>query len=251
MINAMIFAAGLGTRLHPYTANCPKALVKIGQFTLLEIALKKMERLQVKRVVVNVHHHAGQIIDFIKRHQTRSFEIVVSDETDQLLDTGGGLRKAASLFTEKLPILIYNADVLTSANLNQLLQMHENEKNMATLMVQDRNASRFLLFDGNNELCGWQNPKTGEEKWVTHEQDNIIKLGFNGIQIVDYTILDLIQQTGAFPIIPEYLRIAAKHRIAAWQNWQGSWFDIGTPDKLKTAENYFLSCTPDERDNFF
>lgn len=247
----MIFAAGLGTRLHPYTANCPKALVKIGQFSLLEIALKKLERLPVSRVVVNVHHHAAQVVDFIKNYQTTNFEIVISDETEHLLDTGGGLRKAASLFHEELPILIYNADVLTTANLNELLRMHENEKNMATLMVQNRNASRFLLFDSNNQLCGWQNPKTGDEKWVSHIQDNYIKLGFNGIQVINYELLNLLQPTGAFPIIPEYLKLAANNRIAGWQNWQGSWFDIGTPEKLDAAKNYFLSCTETERIKFF
>lgn len=248
-MNAMIFAAGLGTRLRPLTDNCPKALVKIGNYTLLEIALNKMVRLGIKKVVVNVHHFASQIIDFISQYHSYGMEILISNESNQLLDTGGGLLKAAPFFDKGSQILIYNVDVITNANIEGLIENHNKENNLATLLVQNRDASRYLMFDENNLLCGWKNPKTGEEKWVTLPQPSK-PMGFNGVQIINYKLLTLINAKNSFPIIPVYLQLAESQRIGGWSNWEGDWFDAGTPEKVNNVSEFFLNCALEKRQTF-
>jgi NDP-sugar pyrophosphorylase family protein len=248
-MNAMIFAAGLGTRLQPLTNNCPKALVKIGDDELLKIALNKLKALGINKVVVNVHHFAEQIIDFIENYNSECMDIVISDERDQLLDTGGGLLKAAPLFDEGSQILIYNVDVITNAPIDQLIEQHTKENNLATLLVQNRKASRYLMFDQNNQLCGWNNPSTGEEKWVTTPKQSK-KLGFNGIQIINSKLLTLINAKNSFPIIPIYLQLAKSQRISGWSNWDGDWFDVGTPEKVNNVTELFCSYPHEKRQNF-
>ncbi len=249
MMNAMIFAAGLGSRLRPLTNNCPKALVKIGNLTLLEMALKKLERLGIKKTVVNVHHFSSLIIDFIRHYDSGNMEILISDESSQLLDTGGGLLYAAPLFDKGSQILIYNVDVVTNADIKGLIEYHNREKNMATLLVEDRNASRFLMFDENSQLCGWKNPKTGEEIWVTSPKTSK-PMGFSGVQIINYELLTLIKARNSFPIIPVYLKLAALHRIAGWDHWHGDWFDAGTPEKINNLKEFFINCKPEKRKTF-
>lgn len=249
-MNAMIFAAGLGTRLRPLTDHCPKALVKIGDTTLLEMAINKLERLGITKIVVNVHHFASQIIEFIENHPPVHAEIIISEEQDQLLDTGGGLLKAAPLFDKKAPVLIYNVDVVTNANLEALISHHLAGNNLATLLTQERNASRYLLFDQQNQLAGWRNPKTGEEKWVTKPQE-VVAMGFNGIQVISPELLTLITQRGSFPIIPEYLNLAKNHRIEGWSQWQGKWFDAGTPGKVREITQFLVHCPPSVCQTFY
>lgn len=248
-MNAMIFAAGLGSRLRPITNNCPKALVKVGDFTLLEMALKKMSRLGIKKVIVNVHHFASQVVDFIKKYNVTDMEIIISDESNMLLDTGGGLLNAATLFDKGSDILIYNVDIVTNADLNGLIKHHITENNLATLLIQERNASRYLMFDDNNILCGWKNPKTKEEKWVSNPKPSK-EMGFNGIQIIKYEFLSLIKEKGSFPIIPVYLELAKTQRIAGWSNWEGKWFDVGTPEKLNNISEFILKCSAKEFQSF-
>lgn len=248
-MNAMIFAAGLGSRLRPLTDNCPKALIKIDHRSLLEIALLKMSRLKIKKVVVNVHHHAQQIIDFIQNYRSNNMEILISDERDQLLDTGGGLLNAAPLFDRGSQILIYNVDVVTNANIEALIQYHNIHQNLATLFVQERKASRYLMFDNNNLLCGWKNPKTGEEKWVSDVVTSKA-MGFNGVQVINYELLNLIDAKNAFPIIPVYLQLAEKHRISGWVDNKSEWFDAGTPEKVNNVREFFINCTPEKRQTF-
>lgn len=240
-MNAMIFAAGLGTRLRPLTDHCPKALVKIGNVSLLEMAIQKMVRLGITKIVVNVHHFASQIIEFIENHPPVHAEIIISHEQHQLLDTGGGLLNAAPLFDKNVPILIYNVDVVTNANLEELIHHHQAGDNLATLLTQERMASRFLLFNHQNLLTGWRNPKTGEEKWVSTPQP-FTALGFNGIQVIRPDLLELISKRGAFPIIPEYLNLAKNHRIEGWSQWQGEWFDAGTPEKIEKISQFLDHC---------
>jgi NDP-sugar pyrophosphorylase family protein len=249
-MNAMIFAAGLGSRMQPITNSCPKALVKIGELTLLEIALNKMAKLGISKVVVNVHHFANQVVEFIENYLHDGMEICISDESNQLLDTGGGLLKAAPLFDKDSPILIYNVDVFTNANLQNLVDYHQQSNNLATLLVQNRNASRYLMFDENNLLCGWKNPKTIDELWVEEPKPSK-QMGFNGIQIINYQLLNLINEEGAFPIIPTYLQLAKSNRIGGWDKWTGEWFDIGSPDKLNNVTNYLATCNNNLRQTFF
>ena len=248
-MNAMIFAAGLGTRLQPLTNKCPKALVEIEGYALLDIALRKMQHLEIQRVIVNVHHHAEQIISFLSNYELADMEILISDERDLLMDTGGGLLKAKHLFIKDLPILIYNVDILTNVNLSKLVDYHKNSNNLVSMFTQNRDASRYLLFDGNDELCGWQNPKTGEEKWSTIPK-SITKKGYNGIQMVDYELLSLLKTSGAFPIIPAYIDLAATHKIGCWNDDNAKWFDIGSIAKMDNALNYLKLCSAYEKSLF-
>ncbi len=252
-LNAMIFAAGIGSRLKPYTDKTPKALIKIGDHPMLEVALRKLERLQVRRVIVNVHHHAQQVIEFLSGYKSDHMEICISDESAQLLDTGGGLVQAAPLFEKGSDILIYNVDVLTNAPLEELIEYHRQGDQLATLMIQDRTASRYLLFDQHLKLCGWRNPKTKEEIWVNTPDSTALQVGFNGIQIIRHELLTLIKsKKSVFPIIPEYLQLAQSQSIKGWIQSTGSdWFDIGTPDKLNNASKLFLTCGPIKRQTFF
>ena len=233
----MIYAAGLGTRLRPITNNKPKALVEIGDSTLLEIAIKKLINFGVKRIVINVHHFADQIIQYITQKNFTGAEIVISDERQQLLDTGGGLRNARELFIKDSPIITYNVDILSNINLSELFDYHNNNKNFVSIFVQNRETSRYLLFDKDNHLCGWQNPKTNEEKWSSVPKP-ATKLGNNCIQVLDYKIFSYLTDTAPFPIIPFLVDLAATEKICGWINNDVTWFDIGTPEKLLKAKEY-------------
>lgn len=249
--NVLILAAGIGSRLQPFTLHTPKALVKIGRFTMLEMALKKMERLKVEKVVINVHHFADQIIDFLKDYRSDSdMEIIISDEREKLLDTGGALMNAHMYFTIDEPILIYNVDVLTNASLEDFMDFHIKNENLVSLMVQNREASRYLLFDDKKLLCGWENPATGEIIELSKKKD-LSRLGFNGVQIVDYEALSLIENNGVFPIIPEYLKLSKSYPVKGWEQWEGKWFDIGDPQKLERAKQYFESLSDKEQNTFY
>ncbi|MDR2927467.1 MAG: NTP transferase domain-containing protein [Cytophagaceae bacterium] len=249
-MNAMIFAAGVGSRLHPITNNCPKALVEIEGCPLLDIALKKMERIGVQRVVVNVHHHADKVITFLKNRICNT-EVVISDERNLLMDSGGGLLKAKDLFIKKQPILLYNADIVTDIDLSELTAFHLKSKNLVTLFVQKRNASRYLLFGKTGRLCGWLNSQTGEEKWSVAPEP-FSMLGYNGVQAVNYELLSYLDNIeGVFSIIPEYLRLAAAHNICGWMNNNAKWFDIGTVEKLNNAQSYLKSISDYQKNRFF
>lgn len=250
MINAMIFAAGLGTRLKPFTKEHPKALAEINGVPLLAIALKKIERLGIKKVVINVHHFAHQVISFVEKHKSNNLEILISDESEQLLDTGGGLLKAAPLFDTEADILIYNVDVITNAPLDELIKTHQQQKNLVTLMTEKRKASRFLLFDADNQLKGWRNPKTKEELWVNQPEETL-EMGYNGVHIIQSKLLGLLDNSNSFPIFPEYIKLSEKFPVKSWSNWKGEWIDVGTPEKLDQASKLILSYPEKLRDHFF
>lgn len=250
MINAMIFAAGLGTRLKPFTENHPKALAEINGVPLLMMALRKIERLGIKKVVVNVHHFAEQVISFIEKYASNNLQILISDESQQLMNTGGGLLKAAPLFDDSADILIYNVDVITNAPIENLIKTHQQQQNLATLMVQKRDASRFLLFNSDNQLIGWRNPKTEEELWANKPAISN-KMGFNGIQIIQGKLLKLLDNDRSFPIIPEYIKLSKEYSVRGWSNWKGEWMDVGTPEKIDQASKLLLNYTEKLRENFF
>ncbi len=234
-MNAMIFAAGLGTRLFPLTEHSPKALVQFNGQPLISYALDKAIEAGAIRIVVNVHHFADQIKTYLKQYPNKNVEIIVSDETEQLLETGGGLLFAKKHFIKNEPILILNSDVVTTANLSEMVQLHNQSKCVATLMVADRETQRYFLFNKEGRLCGWEN-RTTKERIIVTESPNLESWAFNGIQIVNYELLLLLGETRKFSITQGYLNIAAQHPIRSWRNWKGQWFDIGTIDKLNSAE---------------
>lgn len=234
-MNAMIFAAGLGTRLFPLTNECPKALVPLHGKPLISYAIQKVVAAGATRVVVNVHHFASQVIDYLNQNPIAGVEYVVSDETGQLLETGGGLLKAKDLFLPHQPVLICNSDVITSVDLSELVDFHNQSGAMASLMVRYRPATRFFLFDDQNRLWGWENTQTGERKGSATKME-LKQLAFCGIHIVDYSLLNLLGETRKFSIVDGYLGLMEKYRILGWEQWNGYWYDVGTVQKLAEAE---------------
>lgn len=238
----MIFSAGLGTRLYPYTKDTPKALVEINNKTFLEIAILKFIKIGVKDIIVNIHHFPDQIIHFLKDKQNFGINIAVSDESDQLLDTGGGIKKASWFFDDGNPFFIHNVDVLTDLDLDEMLRYHQDNNALATLAVRNRETSRYLLFDSSNVLCGWENIKTGEKILAKKSQD-LRRLAFSGVHIIDPVIFDELNEDGRFSIINAYLRLASERRIVAFEDNKSAWVDIGTPEKLVEAKTNYLFLT--------
>ena len=236
MINAMIFAAGLGTRLQHYTQNCPKALVSLNGKPLLEHCILKLKDFGVDRIVINVHHFADQIEEFLESKNNFGMDIRISDERILLLDTGGAINHAKSLFIPNAPILIYNVDILSSLDLNDLIVSHKNKQGLATLNLRDKNTNRYLCFNEDGLLCAWKNDATNEEKIVNESHLKSSSYSFSGIHIIDYKLLDLIEEEGVFSIIDLYLRLAKNHRIAGHYDSSDLWMDLGKPEELQKAE---------------
>jgi len=232
----MIFAAGLGTRLYPYTKNTPKALVELNGISLLERAISKLKLAGVDRIVINIHHYADQIIEFLNKNNNFDFDIRISHEKDLLLNTGGGLLYAKELFLENSPILLYNVDVFSNACLSDFINEHNKSTAMASMLMRDCNDARSLYFDKNNNLAGWKNINTEEIKIVRSEKYMQKAMGFTGIHIVDYNLLDCISEKESFSIIDLYLRLAKEYKICAIYDDSDTWIDLGRPESLNKAE---------------
>ncbi len=237
-MKAMILAAGLGTRLRPLTNDRPKALVEVAGCTLLEITLRRLRAFGVHDVIINTHHFADMIADYLHSHGNFGMHIVLSHE-EALLDTGGGLKKAAPFFLDSPgagdPFILHNVDVISTIDLASMLRHHAEHKALATLAVQDRPTARPLLFDQVAQLCG---RRTGSEhtqemaRPAAHPQP----LAFSGIHILAPRLLSLLEEEGAFSIIPAYLRLAARgESILAFRADQYYWRDLGRPESLTHA----------------
>ena len=240
-MNAMIFAAGLGTRLSPLTDDCPKALLPVGGTPMLErvIALLR-DTAEVDRVVVNIHSHAGMMRRWVTENSDRlGVEILLSDESDLLLDTGGGLLKAAHLFGDGAgaPILLYNADIMTDINPAEMVEAHLRSGADVTLLTADRPTSRKLLFDANGCMCGWINTSTGETKPqdLSGNTGGLTALAFGGVHVINPCIFPLLREYASkvgevFSITPFYIDRCASQRIMSWRQPDGTrWVDAGKP----------------------
>ena len=233
----MIFAAGLGTRLRPLTDTTPKALVPVGGAPLLHHLMSKLQQAGCSHVVVNVHHHAQQIVDYIATHNY-GMRVDVSDESDMLLDTGGGLRKASSLLAGDEPILVHNVDILSNLSFEALLQAHCPD-NLATVVVSPRETSRYLLFDDCNCLQGWCNVKSGEVKPHNIDPTQLHRAAFAGIHVVSPRIFDLMSEMPAkFSIIDFYLQAMNHHRIMGYTPSAFEMLDVGKVESLTPAEEF-------------
>jgi len=239
-MKAMILAAGLGTRLRPLTDHRPKALVEVAGRTLLEITLSRLRRFGMLEVMVNVHHFADQVVDYLKANHDFGMRIEISRE-DALLDTGGGLKKAAWFFLEQPgateePFLLHNVDVLTTIDLQRLVDCHGKGQALATLAVQQREASRTLLFDEQLQLCGRRSARDEKPEMVRpcrHPQE----LAFSGIHVLSPRILRTWKEEGAFSIIDAYLRLVGRgERILAFRADEYYWRDLGKPESVTQAE---------------
>lgn len=240
-MEAMLLAAGKGTRLQKETLSKPKALVEVGGQPLLQHAIERLCAAGVSKVVVNVHHFSEQVIAFIESHKW-SVPVLISDETDCLLETGGGLKKAAGLFSRTEPILIYNVDILSSIKLNHLLQTHLSSEALATLVVRERTTQRYFKFDAAMQLVGWVNKKNGEEK-VARPNDfaNAKELAFSGIHIVQPEIFDFMPREDRFSIVQVYLELAKSKKINGFIDDSELWMDVGKPAELAAARQYFAT----------
>ena len=241
-MNALIFAAGLGTRLNHITKNKPKALVQVGGKPMLQHAIEKLIDVGADNIVINIHHHAKSIKDFVFSLNYAHTTLHISDESEELLETGGGLLKAANLFDNNKPIILYNSDVLTGANLSKMIDYHHHKKSIATLMVKERSTSRYFLFDDDMRLSGWENISTKEQR-ITREKVSTTSLAFSGIHIIQPELIKYLGEIRKFSITEGYLNISSIHKIYGWKDWDDYWFDIGTPEKLQIANNYFEKRT--------
>lgn len=236
-MKAMVLAAGLGTRLRPLTNDRPKALVELGKKTLLEITLTRLQRFGVHEAIVNTHHFADQVEACLHAHQNFGMHIVISRE-EVLLDTGGGLKQAAPFFLEDgcdEPFVLHNVDVLSSIDLGAMVATHRERGALATLAVQARKTSRYLLFDKDGVLCGRRSGADGFEEHVGSAAP-VDALAFCGVHVISPRIFSLLNEDGVFPIVPAYLRLAGEgETIAAYRADDAYWRDLGRPDSLTQA----------------
>lgn len=243
-MKAMIFAAGLGTRLRPLTNDRPKALVEVNDMPLLEIVIRRLKHFGFQDIIINIHHFGDLIVDFLKKKNNFGIKIEISDERDLLLETGGGLKKAAWFFDKETPFLVCNADILTDLDLKKFYDFHLKNNGLATLAVRNRPTSRYLLFDENNhELAGWTNEKTGEYKWSKLTQ-KVLKRAFSGIHIIDPKIFELMPNKDKFSIIEVYLEAAKNHSIFGYLHDEDIWLDVGKPESLAKAKGIISSVLP-------
>lgn len=236
-MKAMVLAAGLGTRLRPATDDRPKALVEVAGRTMLEITLERLRAFDIRDVIINTHHFADQIAAYLKAHETFGMRIEISRE-EVLLDTGGGLKKAAPFFLDdsagaNQPFLLHNVDVISTIDLRRMAETHRESAALATLAVQKRETSRYLLFDEQRQLCGRR--AGGQDQW-TRATKPAEPLAFCGIHIISPRIFSLMTEQGIFSIIDVYLRLAAAgEKISAFRADEYYWRDLGKPDELQQA----------------
>jgi NDP-sugar pyrophosphorylase family protein len=239
-MKAMVFAAGLGTRLRPLTNDSPKALVTVGGRTLLELTLSRLRAFGVSEVILNVHHFAGKIVEYLEANRNFGMRIEISRE-EVLLDTGGGLKKAAWFFLEagekaQEPFIVHNVDVLSTVDLARMVRFHTERNALATLAVQQRESSRYLLFDEHGQLCGRRIGRDTETEWAVPAQQ-VHPLAFSGIHVLSPRIFSKMSEEGAFSIIPAYLRLAAQgDAILAFRADEYYWRDLGRLENLTEAE---------------
>ena len=234
----MIFAAGLGTRFKPWTDKHPKALARVNGKNMIQRNIEYLQQYGIRNVIVNVHHFADQVVDAVKQNDGWGSEIVVSDETDALLETGGGLLKAKDLFNERERFITCNVDILTDLNLDQLIAFHEKHKPLISFAVTDRKTSRYFLFDEDNRLCGWRNVKTGEERIVI-QKTGLIEKAYSCVVVFEPDIFSLIPFSGKFSLVEVYLKLAADHLILGYDHTGDRFVDVGKPESIAIAESLF------------
>jgi NDP-sugar pyrophosphorylase family protein len=236
---AFILAAGLGTRLKPFTEHGPKALVEVNGKPLLQRLIEKIKKQGYTEIVVNVHHFADMVIDFLNVNQNFGVNIQISDEREQLLDTGGAILKAKSFLENEPYFLVHNVDILSDIDFSKIAECHVKSGALATMAVRDRNTDRKFLFDKNLYLKGWQNTKTNEKILLDLSSEYLSPLAFSGIHIVSSDIFKHIQQFGKFSIVETYLDLAKTFDIRGFQHDEDLWLDVGKPDQLTLANLRF------------
>ncbi len=241
-MKAMIFSAGLGTRFKPWTDKHPKALALVNGKSLLQRNIEYLQQYGIKDVIVNVHHFAEQIVDAVKKNKGWGSNIIISDETNELLETGGGLLKAKDLFTPGEKFITCNVDILTDLNLNNLLIFHEMHQPLISFGVTNRKTSRYFLFDDFDRLCGWRNKNTGDEKLSVHKP-HLVEKAYSCVVVFEYAIFELMKQygfSGKFSLTDVYLKLATDHLILGHDHSGDKLVDVGKPESVGIAEKLFL-----------
>jgi NDP-sugar pyrophosphorylase family protein len=235
-MKAMIFAAGLGTRLRPLTNDKPKALVEINNIPLLEINIRRLIKLfGVTELIINVHHFAEKIEDFLQKNDNFNIRIEVSHEVERPLETGGGLKKAAWFFDDSQPFIICNADILSNIDLNDMYKAHVNSGAIATYAIQNRDTSRYMLHNTEGVMCGWMNTKTKIVK-VKKPAKELTMCSFSCFHIVNPEIFQYFPDDEYFTIIDFYLSLCNNHLIMGYRHDDDLWCDVGKPETIKEAE---------------
>lgn len=234
----MIFSAGLGTRFKPWTDSHPKALYPINGKPLLQHNVEYLASHGIKDVIINVHHFADQVIDAINQNQGWGSRITVSDERDELLETGGGLLKAKDLFTPGEKFVTCNADILTSLDLGELLAFHEKQKPLISFGVTNRRSSRNFLFDEQGRLCGWANEATGEKR-ISVDKPHLVPKAYSCVVVFEYNVFNLMPFRGKFSLTDVYLELAKQHTILGFDHSGDKFVDVGKVDNVAKAESLF------------
>lgn len=233
----MILAAGLGTRLKPFTNHHPKALAMVNGKTLLQRNIEYLKDFGVNEFVINVHHFAEQIKNYLKENNDFGVQIQISDETKEVLETGGGLVKAKKLLGDE-SFLLMNMDILTDLNLEDFIQFHYQHQPLATLAVSDRESSRKLLFQKNKELKGWKNFSTSEE--ISCSDEELKEFAFSGIHLINPRIFTKMPESGKFSVIKTYMDLMKNERILGFDHSGGKFIDVGKPESIIQAEHLFV-----------
>ncbi len=235
-MKAMIFAAGLGTRLAPFTNDRPKAMVEVAGKPMLQMQIERLRDFGFNYIVINVHHFADQIINFIESNDF-GVEIKISNESELLLNTGGGLKNAEKYFEPGDIFLLHNVDICSDIDLKEFYNDYKKSGNLVSLAVKHRQSSNYLLFDEDNSLCGWKSYKT-DSQIISVEKEEYNEMAFSGIYMFDYKIFHCLRKQGAFTIIPELLEIAKTEKIGAWIHDDKFMLDLGKPEAIIECEKY-------------
>ena len=234
----MIFSAGLGTRFKPWTDTHPKALATINGKSLLQRNVEYLQEHGITDVVVNVHHFASQVIYAINHNNGWGSNIVISDETDMLLETGGGMLKAKSLLESDESFVTLNVDILTDLDITKLIAFHKKENALIAFGITDRKTSRYFLFDSDNRLCGWRNSQSLEEK-IAIAKENLHQMAYSCVSVFDQNVFTYIKQEGKFSVTEPYLSLAPDHLILGYDHSGDRFVDVGKPDSVAFAEKLF------------
>ena len=234
----MILAAGLGTRLKPLTNDKPKALVEVNNRPMLDIVIQRLVRSGFREIIVNVHYFSDQVIAFLKKNTIQGIRIEISDESDQLLDTGGAIVRARSFLDGNEPFLLHNTDVICDIDLEDLFQQHRHRRALATLAVSKRQSSRHLLMDNRLVLKGWENTITNERILTEENPGELQALAFSGIHVISPEIFRYIKKQGKFSIVRTYLQLAASYPIYGYLHDPDKWFDLGKLEEIAKAEAF-------------
>ena len=237
-MKAMIFSAGLGTRFKPWTDDHPKALALVNGKSLLQRNIEYLQQYGIRDVLINVHHFAPQVIEVIKNNDGWGSNITISDESSELLETGGGLLKAKKYLAGNEPFVTLNVDILTDLNLHKLIEFHHQMQPLISFGVTNRKTSRYFLFDEHSRLCGWRNVKTNEER-IAIAKPGLIQKAYSCVVVFQPEIFSLITQTGKFSLTETYLDLAKDHLILGYDHSGDKLVDVGRPESVAVAEGLF------------